>query len=93
MRPLSAVLVVVFASAGCASDKSTELIAPDTYAIDCSGGAPNWVRCHTRARAACKNGDFEIQSQVSNARSAGVGTNDWSTAGSQITRTMVVKCR
>lgn len=86
-------LIMVAAMAGCASNQSIEMLAPGIYALDCSGGAPTWAGCHSLADRACKGSDFEIQSQVSNEGSTGVGTNDWSTAGSQITRSMVVKCR
>jgi hypothetical protein len=86
-------LFVTAVLGGCATSQSIELIAPGTYALDCSGGAPTWAGCHSLAQRACEGGDFEIQSQVSNAGSAGVGRNDWSTQGSQITRTMVVVCK
>jgi hypothetical protein len=85
-------LFIAAGAAGCASEHSIEMLAPGTYAVDCSGGAPTWAGCHSLADRACKGSRFEIQSQVSNAGSAGVGSNDWSTAGSQITRTMVIKC-
>lgn len=87
------VLGIAVAMGGCASTKSTEMLTPGVFALDCSGGAPNWDGCHRLAARACKGTGFEIQSQVSNAGSSGVGTNDWSTAGSQITRSMVVKCK
>jgi hypothetical protein len=74
------------------SNASIEMVTPGTYALDCSGGAPNWKRCHTLANKACNGAAFTIKSQISNAGSSGVGTNDWSTSGSQITRTMVVVC-
>ena len=95
-RGASKVATLAFIAAtmlGCASDKSIEMLTPGTYALDCSGGAPTWGGCHTLADRACKGADFEIKSQVSNEGSAGVGRNDWSTEGSQITRTMVVTCR
>jgi len=89
--------VVLMAAAavltGCAADQSTEMIAPGSYALDCSGGAPTWERCYALATKACKGGGYEIESQVSNEGSQNVGTNDWSTAGSEITRTMIVKCK
>ena len=84
-------LLVATMTTGCAADQSIEMLQPGTYALDCSGGAPTWERCHALAERACEGGPFEIKSQVSNEGSAGVGTNDWSTAGSEITRTMVVK--
>jgi len=86
-------LLIAAAMSGCAASKSIEMIAPGTYALDCSGGAPTWDRCHALADRVCEGGAFEITSQVSNEGSAGVGRNDWSTAGSEITRTMVVKCK
>ena len=86
-------LVIALGIGGCASDTSTEMLAPGVFALDCSGGAPNWNGCHALAERACKGAGFEIRSQVSNARSSSIGTNDWSTAGSQITRSMVVKCK
>jgi hypothetical protein len=90
--PACVCCLVVAGLAGCASDSSIEMLAPGTYAVDCSGGAPTWAVCHSLADRACEGGDFEIQSQVSNA-GAGVGTNDWSMGGSQITRSMVVRCK
>ncbi|MFP6816326.1 MAG: hypothetical protein VB949_11755, partial [Pseudomonadales bacterium] len=63
------------------------------FVLDCSGGAPTWDGCHALADKACEGSGFEIQSQVTNAGSSSIGTNDWSTAGSQITRSMVVKCK
>jgi hypothetical protein len=89
----TALTLAAMTLAGCASGRSIEAVSADTFALDCSGGAPTWAGCHALAEKACDGGRFEIQSQVSNEGSAGVGTNDWSTAGSQITRTMVVKCK
>ena len=92
-RVATMALYVACATAGCAADRSIEMLAPGTYALDCSGGAPTWAACHALADTACNGASFEIKSQVSNEGSSGVGTNDWSTAGSQITRTMVIRCR
>lgn len=78
---------------GCTTESRIESISPGTYALDCSGGGRSWDVCHELARSACNGRDFEIQSQVSNEGSGNVGSNDWSVAGSQITRTMVVRCR
>ena len=58
--------------AGCASTKSIEALSADTFALDCSGGAPTWAGCHALAEKACDGGGFEIQSQVSNEGSASV---------------------
>jgi hypothetical protein len=84
---------VAMATSACSTNSSIEMLTPGTYALDCSGGAPTWAGCHALAKRACDGGSFEIKSQVSNEGSAGVGRNDWSTAGSQITRTMVVTCK
>ncbi len=63
-----------------------------TLSVDCPGGYHDWSRCHARAVAACGSAGFEIVSQVSNEGSSGIGTRDWSTSGSVVSRTLVVRC-
>lgn len=67
---------------------------PDgTYSIECSGGYHDWSRCHGRAADVCPGGGFEIVSRVSDEGSSNVGSRDWSAAGSEVTRMLVVRCR
>jgi len=63
------------------------------YSVDCSGGYHDWSACHAAARRVCRGGSVEILSQVSNEGSQGVGTRDWSTEGSEVSRRMTFRCR
>ena len=96
MKPSSRWALIVSAAVGlsaCASGPRVEELGDGRISVDCSGGAPSWNRCHALATDACDGRGFDVISQVSNEGSANVGRNDWSTAGSQITRRMVVACR
>jgi hypothetical protein len=63
-----------------------------TLSIECAGGYHDWSACHQRAIAACRPDGFEIVSRLSNEGSSGVGSRDWSQQGSEVQRTMVVRC-
>jgi hypothetical protein len=84
--------LVVLALAGCAAEGAR----PDedgSVAVGCTGGFDDWSGCYNRAQAACGAAGYEILSRVSNEGSSGVGTRDWSVGGSEISRTLVVRCR
>jgi hypothetical protein len=63
-----------------------------TLSVECAGGYHDWSQCYQRAADACRPGAMEIVSRVSNEGSSGVGSRDWSTAGSVVSRTLVVRC-
>lgn len=63
-----------------------------TLSIQCSGGYHDWSQCYRRAASVCRPDGVDIVSQVSNEGSAGVGTRDWSSEGSEVSRTLVVRC-
>ena len=84
-----AVLVLL---AACAAVPGVRDNGDGTLAIQCSGGYHDWSRCHDRAARACRPGDYEIVSQVSNEGGAGVGTRDWSSDGSIVRRTLIARC-
>ncbi len=90
-RIIVAIVVVVAMSSCAASGKIKELESGD-WQIDCSGGFHNWSGCHNLAERICGKGGFEILSRITNEGGANVGSNDWSTAGSIISRSMVVRC-
>lgn len=95
VRHVRALLVLAAAMgwlAGCATD-GVRRNDDGTLSIDCSGGYYDWSRCHQRAATECGKQGFEIVSRVSDEASAGVGYRDWSTTGSQVQRTLVVRCR
>lgn len=75
----------------CAATQDVSRNADGTVSIRCAGGYHDWSACHARAERVCP-GRFEIVSRVSNEGSSGVGTRDWSAAGSVVERTMVVRC-
>ena len=91
-RLRASMLVTVLVVAACAGGPTTRTLDNGDVWVDCSDGTPGWGSCHRLARKACR-GDFDIQSQTSNEGSSGVGRNDWSRAGSIITRSIVVTCR
>lgn len=86
-------LAVLMLAAGCASSDGVRRHDDGTISIDCAGGYYDWSRCHARAAAVCGRGGFDIVSQVSDEASQGVGTRDWSAQGSEVKRTLRVRCR
>ena len=91
-RPLAAGLLAgLLLNPGCASD-AVRRNDDGTLSVQCAGGYHDWSRCMTRAAQACKPRDFEIVSRVSNEGSSGVGSRDWSASGSEVQRTLVVRC-
>lgn len=91
-RTIAAVIVAV-AMGACASSGKIKELEDGDWQIDCSGGFHNWSGCHSLAKRICGKGGFEIVSQITNEGGSNVGSNDWSAAGSIITRSMVVSCR
>lgn len=63
-----------------------------TLSIECAGGYHDWSQCYERAADACAPDRADIVSRVSNEGSSGVGTRDWSSEGSVVSRTLVVRC-
>lgn len=84
--------VTLVALAGCASD-GVRRDDDGSITISCAGGYHDWSGCFSRAESACKSRGFEILSRVSNEGSDGVGSRDWSTEGSEVQRTMIIRCR
>ena len=82
---------VLLALAGCASS-GVRHNEDGTLSITCSGGYHDWSGCHQRAAHACRPDGVQIHSAVSNEGSSGVGSRDWSAEGSEVTRTLVVRC-
>lgn len=78
--------------AGCAASDGVRRHDDGTISIDCYGGYYDWSRCHQRASSVCGDAGFDIVSQVSDEASHGVGTRDWSTFGSEVKRTLRVRC-
>lgn len=90
-RILVTTLAAIAVSA-CVSSGAIKALDGGDWEIDCSGGYHDWSGCHSRAKRVCGKGGFDIVSQITNEGSGNVGSNDWSAAGSIITRTMVVRC-
>lgn len=87
-----ALLAQLLLLAACASDRVRH-DDDGTVTINCAGGYHDWSACYSRADAACGSAGYELLSRVSNEGSEGVGTRDWSGGGSEVSRTMVVRCR
>jgi hypothetical protein len=88
-RYLAALLILL---GGCAAGGPRQN-EDGTWSIQCAGGYHDWSRCLATADDLCGPDGFDIVSRVSDEGSAGVGTRDWSTEGSEVQRTMVVRCR
>jgi len=86
-------MVLALSAGGCASPGQIEHNADGTWSIRCAGGYHDWSGCHELARAVCRPQGFDIVSRVSNEGSSGVGTRDWSAEGSEVQRTLVIRCR
>ncbi|MCZ6853229.1 MAG: hypothetical protein O7G86_04840 [Gammaproteobacteria bacterium] len=86
------VVIVAIAMSACVSSGKIIALEGGGWEIDCSGGYHDWSGCHSRAKRLCGKGGFDIVSQITNEGGGNVGSNDWSAAGSIITRTMVVRC-
>ncbi len=82
----------VFLLLAACSSSGVQHNADGTLSIGCSGGYHDWSGCYKRAARACRPGRVEIVSQVSDEDSNGVGTRDWSVGGSEVSRTLVVRC-
>jgi hypothetical protein len=93
LRPARLVAAALLAMAGCAADGGARRDDDGTVTVGCSGGYHDWGACYSRAEAACGKRGYEILSRVTNEGSEGVGTRDWTAAGSEVSRTMVVRCR
>lgn len=87
------VTVLLVVVAGCAGTGGPRQNEDGTWSIQCAGGYHDWSRCLARAENLCGRAGFDIVSRVSDEGSSGVGTRDWSTEGSEVQRTMIVRCR
>ena len=87
------VTVLLVVIAGCAGTGGPRQNEDGTWSIQCAGGYHDWSRCLARAENLCGRAGFDIVSRVSDEGSSGVGTRDWSTEGSEVQRTMIVRCR
>lgn len=85
--------MVLAAAAGCAGNGAVRQNDDGTVSIECAGGYHDWSRCHERAEKVCGRAGFEIVARLSNEGSSGVGVRDWSVQGSEVARTLVVRCR
>jgi hypothetical protein len=83
--------LVVAALSACTSYPVEQLDA-NTYSIGCPGSYYDWSGCFKTARKVCAGATYDIVSQLTNEGSSGVGVNDWSSRGSMVSRTMVVRC-
>ncbi|MEZ5560098.1 MAG: hypothetical protein R3E86_16320 [Pseudomonadales bacterium] len=87
-----AVLVLgLLTLSACASGSRVQALDDGAYRIECSGGYHDWSGCLNAARSTCGARGFVEESRVSN-EGADVGTHDWSTEGSIVTRVMVFRC-
>ena len=91
LRPGLAALLMVLA--GCVGSGGPRQNEDGTWSIQCAGGYHDWSRCLATAERLCGRAGFDIVSRVSNEGSSGVGTRDWSAEGSEVQRTMIVRCR
>jgi hypothetical protein len=85
-------LVAAALVAGCAATSGVRENDDGTLSVQCSGGYHDWTRCHQRATRACGDRAFDIVSRVSDEGSSSVGSRDWSRDGSEVSRTLVVRC-
>ncbi|HEX7037713.1 MAG TPA: hypothetical protein VF210_18225 [Pseudomonadales bacterium] len=93
LRLIAVATAVLTALAGCAGTGAVRQNPDGTLSIDCAGGYHDWSRCHARAADACGRAGYEIVARLSNEGSSGVGVRDWSVGGSEVARTLVVRCR
>ena len=90
-KPVAVLMAVCLA--GCAFGGKVQTLADGSYKVDCSGGYHKWTASNEAARRACGGGGVEILSQVSNEASQGVGSRDWSAAGTEVSRSMNFRCK
>jgi hypothetical protein len=86
-------LSFAFGTSGCAFSGDLQTLDDGSYQVDCSGGYHDWSACNEAARRACRGRGVEVLSQVSNEASQGVGSRDWSAAGSEVSRSMNFRCK
>ena len=88
---LVALVLSVGVLSACAG-RNVQTLDDGSYSVDCSGGYHDWSACNEAARKLCRGRPVEIVSQISNEGSQGVGTRDWSTQGSEVSRRMIFRC-
>lgn len=86
-----ALLAAGAALAACAGTPGVTRHDDGSLSIECSGGYHDWSQCYRRAEDVC-GGAFDIVSRVTDEGSGGVGTRDWSAQGSEVKRTLIVRC-
>jgi hypothetical protein len=62
------------------------------YSVDCPGGYHDWTRCNRAARNTCGEGNVEVDTRTSD-EAGDVGTKDWSSEGTVVSRRMIFHCR
>lgn len=86
------VLLSAVAAIGACATYEVEQLDTHTYSIECPGGYNDWSGCLKAAKKVCDVAGYDIVSRLSNEGSSGLGVKDWSTSGSLVSRTMVVRC-
>lgn len=91
-------LAVITAISGCATAKPTYL--PDGRAgnsINCSGTALSWADCERKAGDLCKERGYDVASATQDGAPFAFGTatanSGQLSAGTMITRTMLIACK
>jgi hypothetical protein len=59
--------------------------------VDCPGGYHDWSGCLAAARRHCGDQGFRIVAEISD-EGGSVGTRDWSSEGSEVSRTLEFRC-
>ena len=83
-------LAALFTLAACGGQ--VQQLEDGRYSVDCPGGYHDWVRCDRSARRTCGNRDPVVVSRVS-TEAGNVGTRDWSSEGSMVSRRMIFQCQ
>ena len=93
LRPVLLLTLGALLQLSACAARDVRALGDGVYSVDCSGGYHDWSACNDAARRLCRGGAVEVLSQVSNEGSQGVGSRDWSTAGSEVSRRMTFRCR
>lgn len=94
---MAGLLVVVLSLAGCSHlyVKTTDTYTPDGskgHVLECSGQYLNWGSCEQKAGELCQERGYETLSRSDERDSTLTASPFGAVAGTNITRTMLVKC-
>ena len=86
--------LIVTLSSGCSiAHKTHTSDGKEGYIFNCSGNASTWGKCYERAGDTCKEKGYEILEKISETLTSSSGNPLEQHSGTDINRTMIIKCK